>query len=133
MTLPLFLRFFFQKNFASFHFFQFCFNFFRYSQSNFLSPHSYNIFAINLSGISLCSSFILLLSLQLLSWHFSNLSLSPMNLLQLYTLSISPDIPICHTSFFCLLPSLLYILLFLLLLPKGPVISSAPGLAPYIS
>ena len=60
MTLPPLLRFFLWKNFTPFYLLQFLSSFFRYSQSNFPLSYPYNIFAVNLPSISLCSSFILL-------------------------------------------------------------------------
>ena len=71
MTLPPFLRFFLWKNLAPFHLLQFLSNLFKYSQSNFLLSHLYNIFAVNFPSISSCSFFILLSSF-LYSFSYSS-------------------------------------------------------------
>ena len=71
MTLPPFLRFFLQKNFAPFYLLQFFSNFFRYSLLNFLSSYLYSVFTINLPSIFFSSSILLPFLPYSLSYSFT--------------------------------------------------------------
>ena len=79
LTLPLLQGFFSRE--TDFHFCQFLSSFFKYSSSNFLSFHPYNIFAVNFPGNSLLLKYLssaissfscLLTSTFILSSNFSS-------------------------------------------------------------